>query len=70
VKGKGKTKKEEEEDEVFKWWENEQGDGSIKWNTLEHNGVFFPPPYETLPEDVKMMYKGMFENFCSFLLAR
>lgn len=62
VKGKGKkNEKEEDENDVFKWWENaEDGDGSIKWNTLEHNGVFFPPPYEPLPEDVKMLYNGMF----------
>jgi len=59
MKGKGK-KKEEEEEEIFKWWENEQGDGTIKWNTLEHYGVFFPPPYEPLPKDIKMLYKGMF----------
>ena len=61
VKGKGKKKeKEEDEKDVFKWWENEEdGDGSIKWNTLEHNGVFFPPPYEPLPKNVKMLYNGM-----------
>jgi DNA topoisomerase-1 len=72
VKGKGKKKerKEEEEGEVFKWWENgEQGDGSIKWNTLEHSGVYFPPPYEPLPRDVKMMYNGMFEVSVLFFLT-
>ena len=64
-KAKGKKKKEEEEEgeEVFKWWENEadpNGDGTVKWQTLEHNGVIFPPPYEALPSNVKMKYKGMF----------
>ncbi|XP_024392719.1 DNA topoisomerase 1 beta isoform X1 [Physcomitrium patens] len=29
------------------------GDG-VKWTTLEHNGVIFPPPYE--PHGVKMLY--------------
>ncbi|EMR11350.1 hypothetical protein PNEG_00379 [Pneumocystis murina B123] len=48
--------KEEEED--YKWWEQQQGDGTIKWKTLEHNGVLFPPPYEPLPSYVKMKYKG------------
>ena len=65
TKAKGKKKEEEEEEEeVFKWWENEADpngdDGTVKWQTLEHNGVIFPPPYEPLPDSVKMMYKGMF----------
>lgn len=57
---KGKTKKEEEEsEEVFRWWEQDaQGDGTAKWQTLVHNGVFFPPPYEPLPKKVKMKYDG------------
>ncbi|GBE80607.1 DNA topoisomerase 1 [Sparassis crispa] len=56
---KGKKKKEEE-DEVFRWWEQEDpnGDGTQKWQTLEHNGVYFPPPYESLPSHVKMKYAG------------
>ena len=65
TKAKDKKKEEEEEEEeVFKWWENEADpngdDGTVKWQTLEHNGVIFPPPYEPLPGDVKMKYKGMF----------
>ena len=65
TKAKGKKKEEEEEEEeVFKWWENEADpngdDGTVKWQTLEHNGVIFPPPYEPLPDNVKMKYKGMF----------
>ncbi|GAA5865137.1 hypothetical protein JCM1840_003919 [Sporobolomyces johnsonii] len=64
--GKGKAKKEEDaeskaegaeasEDEVYKWWEN-QDNGEQKWKTLEHNGVLFPPEYE--PHGVKMKYDG------------
>lgn len=34
------------------------GDGSVKWKTLEHCGVLFPPPYEPLPKHVKMSYDG------------
>lgn len=50
---------EEEEDE-YRWWEDPtKGDGTTKWTTLEHNGVVFPPPYETLPKNVKMLYDGM-----------
>lgn len=26
------------------------------WNTLQHNGVYFPPPYDTLPEGVIVSY--------------
>ena len=29
-----------------------------KWTTLEHNGVLFPPPYEPLPKNVKILYRG------------
>ncbi|TFK21974.1 topoisomerase I [Coprinopsis marcescibilis] len=60
AKGKGKKKEEEDEDEVFKWWEatDANGDGTQKWQTLEHNGVFFPPAYEPLPSHVKMQYDG------------
>ncbi|KAG6857680.1 hypothetical protein H0H87_004096 [Tephrocybe sp. NHM501043] len=61
VKGsrKKKEKEEQEEEEVFKWWEADAiGDDSVKWQTLEHNGVIFPPPYQPLPPDVKMKYNG------------
>ncbi|KAF8345864.1 DNA topoisomerase I [Amanita rubescens] len=59
TKGK-KKEKEEEEAEVYRWWdsENPNGDGTIKWQTLEHNGLIFPPPYEPLPSHVKMKYDG------------
>lgn len=51
--------KEEEEDE-YRWWEDQsKGDGTIKWTTLEHNGVVFPPEYEVLPQNVKMRYDGV-----------
>ncbi|GLB37452.1 putative topoisomerase I [Lyophyllum shimeji] len=60
VKGKGKKdEKEEDEEDIYKWWEAEaNGDGTVKWQTLEHNGVLFPPPYEPLPKHVKMKYNG------------
>ncbi|KAJ7647293.1 DNA topoisomerase I [Roridomyces roridus] len=63
VKGKGKKKEkekkeDEEQEEVFRWWDADAGDGSVKWQTLEHNGVIFPPPYESLPPNVKMKYNG------------
>ncbi|RDB24933.1 DNA topoisomerase 1 [Hypsizygus marmoreus] len=58
-KGRKKEKQDEEQEEVFRWWEADpNGDGSVKWQTLEHNGVIFPPPYEPLPKHVKMKYNG------------
>lgn len=54
--GSPKKKKEEEEVDIYRWWEQEDRDDSIKWNTLEHNGVLFPPSYE--PHGVKMKYEG------------
>lgn len=62
---KGKAKEAspeegEEEEEEYRWWEDPQkGDGTIKWTTLEHNGVVFPPEYEPLPSNVKMLYDGV-----------
>lgn len=49
---------DEEEDKKFKWWELEDMDGEIKWDTLIHNGVIFPPEYEPLPKNVKLIYDG------------
>lgn len=68
AKGKGKAKKEDtpadaetaEEEEEYKWWENQaETDGTQKWTTLEHNGVLFPPPYQPLPKNVKLKYDGV-----------
>lgn len=60
---KQETEQDEEadaEEEEYKWWEAPQkGDGTIKWSTLEHNGVVFPPPYEALPKNAKLKYDGV-----------
>ena len=71
-KGKGRAKKsetpatqaeaeadDEDEEGEFKWWENPDTIGTVKWKTLEHNGVLFPPPYDALPKNVKMKYNGV-----------
>ncbi|KAJ3091530.1 DNA topoisomerase 1, partial [Quaeritorhiza haematococci] len=61
-KSKGKAKKkteeeqEQEDEDTYKWWLDQNKDDSIKWQTLEHNGPLFPPPYE--PHGVKMIYDG------------
>ena len=50
----------EAEEEEYRWWEDpSKGDGTIKWTTLEHAGVVFPPPYEPLPKNVRMKYDGV-----------
>lgn len=50
-------KKESEDADDYKWWEDEKfGEGPERWQTLEHNGVIFPPPYEPLPSYVKLYY--------------
>ncbi|KAJ9615263.1 DNA topoisomerase 1 [Cladophialophora chaetospira] len=50
---------EEDDDEQVNWWEDPtKGDGTNKWETLQHNGVVFPPPYKPLPKNVKMKYDG------------
>lgn len=71
TKGKKKEKKEEEPEEVFRWWEQQDpnGDGTVKWHTLEHNGVIFPPPYESLPSNIKMKYNGMLYSFATSLAS-
>lgn len=50
--------KDEDDEQEYRWWEQEQ-DGSVKWTTLEHNGVLFPDPYQPLPKDVRMKYDGI-----------
>ena len=50
---------EEEEEEEYRWWDApKKEDDSIKWNTLEHAGVVFPPPYQPLPQHVRLYYDG------------
>jgi DNA topoisomerase I len=42
-----------------RWWDApKKEDDSIKWTTLEHNGVLFPPPYDPLPKTVRLYYDG------------
>lgn len=49
----------DEEEEAHEWWNQPKPeDDSIKWTTLEHSGVMFPPEYEPLPKNVKLLYDG------------
>ena len=52
----GKAEGEEEEEEEYKWWEDACFDGTVKWQHLEHSGVYFPPDY--VPHGIKMKYNG------------
>lgn len=57
-KAKSKSK-EASEEEGYEWWNApKREDDSIKWQTLEHNGVLFAPEYEPLPKHVKLLYDG------------
>lgn len=62
-KGKARKQDSEEADEEegpYRWWDApKREDESIKWDNLEHNGVIFPPPYEPLPKNVKLLYDGV-----------
>ncbi|OLN87902.1 DNA topoisomerase 1 [Colletotrichum chlorophyti] len=50
---------EEEEEEEYEWWNApKKEDDSVKWTTLEHNGVLFPPEYTPLPKNVRLHYDG------------
>ncbi|XP_065366156.1 DNA topoisomerase 1 [Calliphora vicina] len=53
-----KEKKDEEEDEVWRWWEEEKREDGVKWNSLEHKGPVFAPPYERVPKNVRFFYNG------------
>lgn len=40
----------------YRWWDEQEGDeAKVKWSTLTHHGVVFPPEYE--PHGKKMFYK-------------
>lgn len=53
-----KVKKEEDQQEVWKWWEEEKKDDGTKWKFLQHRGPLFAPDYEPLPHNVKFYYDG------------
>ncbi|PWA33117.1 hypothetical protein CCH79_00012999 [Gambusia affinis] len=50
--------KEEEEQSRWRWWEEERYEDGVKWKSLEHNGPYFPPEYEPLPDNVNFFYNG------------
>jgi DNA topoisomerase-1 len=63
VKDESKENSEGEDEEEYRWWDApKKEDDSVKWSTLEHNGVLFPPAYEPLPKNVKLYYNGQAVN--------
>lgn len=49
----------EGDEESSNWWEEgeyQQQDNTVKWTSLEHNGVCFPPEY--VPHKVPLIYDG------------
>lgn len=62
VKREKKVKKDEDDPDLYKWWEEEQlpqeaeHDDSVKWTSLQHSGVLFPLKY--VAHGVKMKYAG------------
>ncbi|KAF4994166.1 hypothetical protein FGRMN_5940 [Fusarium graminum] len=53
-----KASESDDEDESAWWNAPKKENDDIKWKTLEHNGVLFPPEYEPMPKHVKMRYDG------------
>ncbi|XP_037727653.1 DNA topoisomerase 1 isoform X1 [Drosophila subpulchrella] len=53
-----RQKVKEEEEEVWRWWEEEKRADGVKWSTLEHKGPVFAPPYERVPRNVRFYYDG------------
>lgn len=60
-KTKRELAKEQEQKEVWKWWEEDRKTDGVKWKFLEHHGPVFAPPYERLPSHVKLIYDGVFD---------
>ncbi|KAJ1958994.1 DNA topoisomerase 1 [Dispira parvispora] len=47
---------DEEQEIEYKWWLEQKSDTSVKWQTLSHKGVVFPPPY--VPHNIPLVYSG------------
>lgn len=60
VKASPKKKVKKEEPTKWKWWEEEKKalPEGHHWETLEHKGPLFAPPYERIPKHIKFYYDG------------
>lgn len=50
------SSQEASDNEEYKWWLDTKGNDGPKWQTLEHNGVMFPPDYQ--PHGLPLIYNG------------
>ncbi|KAH9993927.1 hypothetical protein BJV77DRAFT_996023 [Russula vinacea] len=52
-----KQKGEEETEGAYKRWEESPDQNVVtqKWTTLKHNVVIFPPLYQPLPSNIKIV---------------
>lgn len=50
-------------------WEEEKYEDGVKWKFLEHNGPYFPPEYQPLPDNVKFYYDGTLYFPTFFILS-
>jgi DNA topoisomerase-1 len=56
-----KIKQLVDDSKAGRWWDesdNKETEGSDRWETLQHNGILFPPPYEPVVGGVRVLYKG------------
>lgn len=54
-----------QDSEEYKWWLSQEADNSVKWQTLHHQGVYFPPEY--VPHNIPMKYDNQevyLEPYC------
>ncbi|EFP02768.1 CRE-TOP-1 protein [Caenorhabditis remanei] len=53
-----KKKVKEEAEDVWEWWKEDKKPDGVKWNSLQHCGPLFAPPYVPLPDHVHFKYNG------------
>lgn len=60
-----KKVKEEDQEHIWKWWEElDDYNPDQKWRTLEHKGPVFAPPYVPLPKGVNFVYEKKPMKLC------
>lgn len=61
VESESESESEGDDEQDQEWWEQKNiefaGRGEKRWDTLEHNGVLFAPPY--VPHHVPIYYNGI-----------
>ncbi|KAL7669458.1 hypothetical protein ACOME3_010113 [Neoechinorhynchus agilis] len=55
---RGKAKKEDLQEDEWKWWEEKKPEDGRKWTTLCHSGPLFAPDYIPIPANVSFKYDG------------